>query len=66
MDLSILDGHMGEPHIRGAAAFGISLEEQGVSPGFPAVYPQVIKAAHRIAPVDVRALRTRPVYQKDR
>jgi hypothetical protein len=44
MDLSILDGHMGEPHIRGAAAAAISLEDQEVNPGFPADYPQVIKA----------------------
>jgi len=61
MDLSILDGHMWEPHIRGAAASAISLEEQGVNPDFQADYPQVIKAAHRIAQVDVRVLRTRPV-----
>ncbi len=61
MDLSILDGHMWEPHIRGAAAFAISLEEQGVNPDFQADYPQVIKAANRIAQVDVRGLRTRPV-----
>ena len=61
MDLAILDVHMGEPHIRGAAAGAISLEVQGVNPGFPAVYPQVIKAAHRIAPVDLHVLRTGPV-----
>jgi len=36
---------MGEPHIRGAAALAISLEEQGVIPGFQeGDYWQVIKS----------------------
>jgi hypothetical protein len=60
MDLSSLDGQMGVPHIRGAAAGIRSLEEQGVSPGFPADYPQIIEAVHRIGQVNVRGLRTRP------
>src|SRR3989339_1473153 len=61
MDLSILDVHMGEPHIRGAAAGAVRLEVQSVNPGVPAVYPQVIKTAHRMAPVDLHFLRTCPV-----
>src|SRR5208337_1220791 len=61
MDLSVVDGLMREPHIRGAAASAISLEKQGINPVFPADYPQVIKAANRIADVDLPGLRTRHV-----
>src|SRR5271157_5401415 len=61
MDLSVVDGLMREPHIRGAAASAIRLEEQSVNPVFLADYPQVIKAANRIADVDVPGLRTRHV-----
>jgi hypothetical protein len=61
MNLSSLDTHMGEPHVRGAAACAISLEDQEVTPGFAAVDPQVIKAVHRIGQLDVRGRRTRPV-----
>jgi len=61
MDLSSLNVHAGEPHIRGAAAGAVSLEEQGLNSGFAAVYPQVIKAVHGIVPVDLPGLGTRPV-----